>query len=146
MQTYSKARTADALTALGSLRPAEALLLLPGTPSFIRTSESSDFDTDVEKGSCGSDNGNLSVAPGQKLEKVSIDLLEVGDVVRVLNGSSPPCDGTIVSNAEALFDESSLTGEAKLVKKRNGDQVFVGTINKSKVVDIRVEAVGGTTM
>ncbi|KAI5994834.1 heavy metal translocatin [Pisolithus albus] len=146
LQTYSKARTADALTALGSLRPAEALLLLSGALSFVPTSKSSDFDTDVEKGSGSSDNGNLSVAPGQKLEKVSVDLLEVGDVVRVLNGSSPPCDGTIVSNTEALFDESSLTGEAKLVKKRNGDQVFVGTINKSKVVDIRVDAVGGTTM
>ncbi|KIO11799.1 hypothetical protein M404DRAFT_7161 [Pisolithus tinctorius Marx 270] len=143
---HCKARTADALTALGSLRPAEALLLLSGTPSFVQMEESSNFDADVEKGCGSSDNGNLSVAPGQKVEKVSIDSLEVGDIVRVLNGSSPPCDGTIVSNTEALFDESSLTGEAKLVKKRTGDQVLVGTINKSKVVDIRVDAVGGTTM
>ncbi|KAI6008621.1 heavy metal translocatin [Pisolithus marmoratus] len=145
LQTHSKARTADALTALGSLRPAEALLLLPGTPS-VPTRGSSDFGSDVEKGSGSSDNGTLSVPPGRKLEKVSIDLLEVGDVVRVLNGSSPPCDGTIVSNTETLFDESSLTGEAKLVKKKTGDQVFVGTINSSKVVDMRVDAVGGSTM
>ncbi|KAI6038508.1 heavy metal translocatin [Pisolithus marmoratus] len=142
----NKARTADALTALGSLRPAEALLILPGNPSFVQTRNSSDLDSDVEKGSGSSDNGTLSVIPGRKLEKVSVDLLEVGDVVRVLNGSSPPCDGTIVSNTDTLFDESSLTGEAKLVKKKTGDQVFVGTINSSKVVDMRVDAVGGTTM
>lgn len=72
--------------------------------------------------------------------------IEIGDVVRVLNGFSPPCDGTIVSSAETLFDESSLTGEAKPVKKGAGDQVFLGTINKSKVVDVRVDTVAGTTM
>ncbi|KAL4075879.1 heavy metal translocatin [Scleroderma citrinum] len=143
LEAYSKARTADALTALGSLRPAEALLVSPGSPSDNWFWQSDDVD--VEKGD-GSDNGNLAAKPGHKIDRVSVDLLEIGDVVRVLNGSSPPCDGTIVSGAETVFDESSLTGEAKPMKKEIGDKVFLGTINKSKVVDIRIDTVGGTTM
>lgn len=80
--------------------------------------------------------------------RVSVDLLEVGDTVRVLNGASPPADGTLISVAGGLasFDESSLTGESRPVKKQAGDQVFVGTINRGGVVDIRVDAIGGQTM
>ena len=103
-------------------------------------------DRNVEKGDGGSDNGNLAARPGHRIDRVSVDLLEIGDIVRVLNGSSPPCDGTIVSNVNTLFDESSLTGEAKLVRKETSDQVFLGTINKSKVVDMRIDTVDGTTM
>lgn len=86
------------------------------------------------------------MVPGLKTEKVSVDLLEVGDIVRVLKGATPPSDGTIISGAETSFDESSLTGEARLIKKKAGDQVFLGTINKAKVVDVRVGAIGGVTM
>jgi Cu+-exporting ATPase len=104
------------------------------------------IDADVEKGDIIADNGNLTAGPGLKVEKVSIDLLEVGDIVRVLNGATPPCDGTIVFGAETSFDESSLTGEAKPIKKKVGDQIFLGTINKAKSVDVRVDAIGGVTM
>ena len=68
--------------------------------------------------------------------------------MRVLNGASPPADGTLVdiSGGLASFDESSLTGESRPVKKEAGDQVFVGTINRGGVVDIRVDAIGGQTL
>ena len=80
--------------------------------------------------------------------RVSPDLLEIGDIVRVLHGSSPPADGTLVNVSDDLasFDESSLTGESKSVRKDVGDQVFVGTINRGAVVDVRVDAIGGQTM
>lgn len=80
--------------------------------------------------------------------RVPADLLEVGDVVRVQHGASPPADGTLVKvdGEHASYDESSLTGESRLVKKVVGDSVFVGTINRGTVVDIRVDAVGGETM
>jgi len=39
-----------------------------------------------------------------------------------------------------------LTGEARPVKKNVGDKVLLGTINKSKAVDVRVDAIGGVTM
>lgn len=78
--------------------------------------------------------------------KVSTDLLEIGDIVRVPVGETPPSDGTIVSIEPTYFDESSLTGESRNVKKAEGDQVFVGTINKLRVVDVRVDVVEGETM
>ena len=124
---------------------AEALLISSSSSPNVQ-SWSSD-DRDVERGDGGSDNGNLVARPGNRIDKVSVNLLEIGDIVRVPNGPSASCDGTIVSNVDTLFDESSLTGEAKPVKKETGDQVvFLGTINKLKVVDVRVDTVDGTTM
>lgn len=103
-------------------------------------------NADLEKGDPLSDNGDSAIVPGLKAEKLSVDLLEVGDIVRVLNGATPPSDGTIVSRTETSFDESSLTGEARLIEKIVGDRVFLGTINKANAVDVRVDAVGGVTM
>ncbi|KAH0839767.1 HAD-like domain-containing protein [Lanmaoa asiatica] len=143
LEAYSKARTADAITALGSLRPAEALLVTPRDPSDVIPYS---CKLDLEKGDPLFDNADLPVAHGFKVEKVAVNFLEVGDIVHVLNGATPPSDGTIVSGAEALFDESSLTGEARPIKKKIGDQVFLGTINKGKAIDVRVDAIGGVTM
>lgn len=83
-----------------------------------------------------------------RVEKISTDLLEVGDIVRIPPGASPPADGAIVASEAEItyFDESSLTGESKNVAKRAGDQIFVGTINKLRAVDMRVEAIDGETM
>ncbi|KAG2128302.1 heavy metal translocatin [Suillus bovinus] len=145
LEAYSKARTADAITALGSLRPAEALILSPCPPSESMVPTVVPWN-DPEKCDVAWDNGDLVASPGFKFEKVSVDLLEVGDVVRVQNGATPPSDGTIISGAETSFDESSLTGEARLIKKNIGDKVFLGTINKSRAVDVRVDAVGGVTL
>ncbi|KAH7929427.1 heavy metal translocatin [Leucogyrophana mollusca] len=148
LEAYSKARTADAITALGSLRPSDALLVSPR--SSVDTSTEmpslSGANADPEKGNPASDNGALAVQPGFKIVKVNVDFLEVGDVVRVQNGATPPADGTILSGAETAFDESSLTGESRLIKKHIGDQVYLGTINKSAAVDVRVDAIGGVTM
>ncbi|KAG2156045.1 heavy metal translocatin [Suillus clintonianus] len=145
LDAYSKARTADAITALGSLRPPEALLLIPRSASDS-TAPAIVSRKDPEKCDVSFDNGSLVASPGFKFKKVPVDLLEVGDVVRVQNGATPPSDGTIVSGAETSFDESSLTGEARLIKKNVGDKVLLGTINKSRAVDIRVDAIGGVTM
>ena len=81
-----------------------------------------------------------------KVEKILAELLEVGDIVRVPPGATPPADGTIVSLETTNFDERSLTGESRNVLKTTGDQVFVGTINKLRMVDIRVDAIEGETM
>lgn len=116
------------------------------TPRDLSDVVSHSRNVDLEKGDSLSENGDLAVLSGLKVERVSVDLLEVGDIVRVLNGATPPSDGTIISDVVTSFDESSLTGEARLIKKKAGDQVFLGTINKAKAVDIRVDAVGGVTM
>lgn len=101
---------------------------------------------DVEKGDASAEEHNFASKPGTKVERIDAELLEVGDVVRVLNGASPPADGTVVAGEGGAFDESSLTGESRLVKKQVGDKVFLGTINKAGVVDVRVDEIGGQTM
>lgn len=76
---------------------------------------------------------------------IPTDLLENGDRVRVLPGASPPTDGVIVEG-QSNFDESSLTGEAKPIKKTSGDEVFSGTVNQNSPVSVRVTGVGGKSM
>ncbi|KAF2237746.1 heavy metal translocatin [Viridothelium virens] len=76
---------------------------------------------------------------------VLVDLLEVGDVVRVSNGSSPPFDG-IVLQGEASFDEASLTGESRPVTKTVGDTVYSGTVNKTGPITVGISSIAGTSM
>lgn len=72
-------------------------------------------------------------------------MVEVGDIIRVVNGGSPPCDGLIVEG-ETKFDESSLTGESKAVSKTIGDTIFSGTINKAAPISLRATGVVGRSM
>lgn len=82
---------------------------------------------------------------GDEDERISTDLLEVGDIVKVPNGSTPPGDGIIISGS-SKFDESSLTGESRPVHKTIGDNVYVGTLNVGGVVTVKLEAIGGSSM
>lgn len=111
-----KAKSGDAVSALGNLRPTEANLV---------TSK---------------DGGDAS-----SVEKVNVDLIDVGDMVRIAHGSSPPCDGVLLDEAGS-FDESSLTGESRAVHKAKYDKVFSGTINKGGAVTIRVTGPAGASM
>lgn len=80
-----------------------------------------------------------------RTERISAELLEVGDRVLVTTGSSPPTDGIIISGFTTL-DESSLTGEAKPISKGIGEQVFEGTINRERVVTMCVSSVRGQSL
>lgn len=151
LEAYSKGRTSDAITALGKLRPTSAFVLVPAAENDQSDAASSpascsDIDHDLEKGNVEKEDVAMLSNRGLKVEKVDVELLEVGDTVRVQHGASPPSDGTVVAGQTGAFDESSLTGESKLVKKQVGDQVFLGTINKAGAVDVRVDAIGGETM
>lgn len=79
------------------------------------------------------------------LRRIPVDLLEVGDIVSVPKGASPPTDCTIVTGSSS-FDESSLTGEPLLVSKYLGDDIFAGTINHGQAVNARVKKVAGESM
>ncbi|VBB80251.1 Putative type IB cation-transporting ATPase [Podospora comata] len=78
-------------------------------------------------------------------EVVKADLLDFGDVVRVPHGASPPSDGVVIGG-ESSFDESSLTGESRLVKKGAGDRVFSGTVNKGSSILVRITGVAGKSL
>jgi P-type Cu+ transporter len=127
LESYSKTKTGDAVTMLGKLRPTEALL--------VRS------DSDLED---SLEDSQPSLA-ATNIEKINVDLLEVGDVVRVLHGASPPADGTVLFG-NSTFDESSLTGESRPITKNAGDQVFTGTVNTGKPISVRVTEILGASM
>lgn len=134
LEVYSKAKTGDAVGMLGNLRPREAILV----GSFAEEAASdatSTESTDLEKGS----------APHHKTKRIDADLLEIGDIVIVSHGSSPPADGILVEGS-TNFNESSLTGESRAVPKQVNDTVFVGAINVGDPVTIMVTSIGGTSM
>ena len=80
------------------------------------------------------------------MKQVPIDHLEIGDVIRVVPGGSPPADGIVMHCSASSFDESALTGESIPVNKVNGDRVFAGSICKNGEVDIQIEQLDGGTM
>ncbi|KAL9582726.1 MAG: hypothetical protein Q9212_003126, partial [Teloschistes hypoglaucus] len=135
LEAYSKAKAGNAVAMLGKLRPQEAMLVEQGANSDARSSDSCD------RALAAKDSEEHSLPT----QRVSVDLLEVGDVVHVPSGSSPPADGIIVSGS-TRFDESSLTGEAREVGKREGDRVFTGTINTGNPVHVQISGLDGTSM
>ena len=61
-------------------------------------------------------------------EKISVENVQVGDILKVLPGESIPTDGVILKG-ETSIDQSTLTGESNPVDKKENDEVYSGTIN-----------------
>jgi P-type Cu+ transporter len=78
-------------------------------------------------------------------EDVPIDLVLVGDALRVRPGEKIPVDGVVVEGASAV-DESMLTGEPLPVTKRVGDVLLGATLNSSGALVMRSERVGSQTV
>ena len=144
MEAYSKSRTGDAITSLANLKPAEALVVaLAGKKDLLACYAS--VDEDIEMGQTDLGREEQISKPGSKIQKIPVDFLEIGDIVRVPCGSTPPRDG-IIASGHSLFDESSVTGESKPIEKTPGDQVFLGTINIGEAIDVRIDVAEGKTM
>ncbi|KAL8900272.1 MAG: hypothetical protein Q9207_005776, partial [Kuettlingeria erythrocarpa] len=124
LEARTKAETGSAVAGLGKLRPQEATLVL---------SDSKDRDFD------------MSTSVTSTTQKISADLLEIGDIVVVPHGSSPPADG-IIKWGSSNFDERSLTGESRDVTKVEGDTVRAGTVNTGGSVQVEVTGLGETSM
>jgi Cu+-exporting ATPase len=75
---------------------------------------------------------------------IDIDLIQLGDKLRVMPGSKLPCDGKII-HGSTIIDESMITGEAMPVSKSCGDAVYGGTINHNGSVIMVANRVGGDT-
>ena len=144
IEAYSKSRTGDAITSLAKLKPAEALVVGLADKQISATCFRS-VSEDIEKGTIDAKTEEQSMKPGSRVQKIPVDLLEIGDVVRVPTGSTPPMDGVIISG-HSLFDESSVTGESKPIRKNPGDYVFLGTVNIGGAIDVRVDVAEGKTM
>ncbi|NVJ54717.1 MAG: heavy metal translocating P-type ATPase [Campylobacteraceae bacterium] len=70
-------------------------------------------------------------------KSIPLNSIKVGDIIELRSGEKVCIDGVITSG-EGNFDESSLTGESLPIYKRQGQEVFSGTINSDSV--IRYEA------
>lgn len=69
--------------------------------------------------------------------KIPLKQLEVGDIVRVQQGSMIPVDGSVV-NGEAGVNEAAMTGEAMPAHKQSGSTVYAGTVIEDGSIDIEV--------
>lgn len=117
IEAYTKAKTGEAVTKLGSLRPKEAFLLVSGR-----------------------EHPNAA-----QMLPTNIDMLDSGDLVRIVHGASPPWDGILVEG-DGEFLESSLTGESRPIQKWLGDPLYSGTINKGGPVTMRITGAPGQSL
>lgn len=130
LEAYSKSKAGSSVALLSKLRPREAMLVT----DTVTDADLSESNETAEKEASNYSSG-----------RVDTDLLEIGDVVLLPNGSCPPADGIIVTGS-SNFDESSLTGESKPVPKSQGDKVFAGAINIGDPITVKVMEVGETSM
>ncbi|MBU0976324.1 MAG: heavy metal translocating P-type ATPase [Patescibacteria group bacterium] len=77
--------------------------------------------------------------------KISVEEVEVGDIVIVKPGEKIPVDGQILDGASTV-DETMVTGESMPVEKKKGDAVIGSTINKTGGFRFRAQKVGSETM
>jgi len=80
---------------------------------------------------------------GQELD-ISIEEVDVNDILIVRPGERIPVDGIIIDGISSI-DESMLTGESIPVDKKAGDEVIAGTVNKYGTFRFKATKVGRET-
>ncbi|MDX2266194.1 MAG: heavy metal translocating P-type ATPase [Hyphomicrobiales bacterium] len=78
-------------------------------------------------------------------EDVAVELVIVGDALRIRPGEKIPVDGA-VSDGKSWVDESLVTGESAPVEKNPGDKVIAGAVNQTGGFIMRAERIGRDTM
>lgn len=94
----------------------------------------------------------LKLAPNKAIKvindkdvEVSIDEIEVNDILKVKPGDKIPVDGLIIEGTTTI-DESMITGEPIAIEKTIGDIVNSGTINGNKTFLMKAQKVGTNTL
>ena len=78
-------------------------------------------------------------------EDVAIDVIGVGDKLRVRPGEKVPVDGSLIEG-RATIDEFMVTGESMPVTKEAGGKLIGGTLNATGSFIMTAEKVGRDTM
>ena len=77
-------------------------------------------------------------------EIISLDLVNIGDVIEIRSGELIPADGIIVDGFGAL-DKAPLTGESAPVEVESGDELHAGLVLARGPLLLEVTAVGEAT-
>jgi len=85
----------------------------------------------------------IIIRDGKEVE-ISIEDVEVGDVIVVKPGEKMPVDGEVIEGTTAV-DESMLTGESMPVEKNIGDNIIGASINKNGSIKYKATKVGKDT-
>lgn len=83
------------------------------------------------------------IVRGGKDERVPMDAVREGDLIRLRTGAVVPMDG-IVETGDAQLNEASMTGEAQLAHKAVGASVFAGTALEDGELVVKVGAPPGS--
>ena len=78
-------------------------------------------------------------------KEVSIADIEIDDLLLVKPGDKIPVDGDVIGG-ESYVDESMINGEPIPKVKRDGEEVFAGTINQDGVLYIKAQKIGKETV
>jgi Cd2+/Zn2+-exporting ATPase len=86
----------------------------------------------------------LDLAPKQarrlvdgREQEVAAEQLRLGDIFTVRPGEALPTDG-VIRDGQSTFNEAPVTGESVPVEKGPGQQVFAGTVNGARGVEVEV--------
>ena len=82
---------------------------------------------------------------GNGFVSVAVHELEVGDIVRVANGTAVPADGELIG-PHCRVDESLLSGESRAVGREAGQSLIAGSLIIDGPVELRVQRVGADTV
>ncbi|QIC47336.1 cadmium-translocating P-type ATPase [Lysinibacillus sphaericus] len=77
--------------------------------------------------------------------KVSVSTLQIGDHLLIKPGERIPADG-IIFKGQSSIDESAISGEPLPVLKREGDEIFAGTVNLNGAITMEMTKANSETL